>query len=71
VSKRRRFEKLMRKQGMPEALLHRLTCPIGIAGIDSKKPEAIAIAIAADLLQKQTASTAAHAKPTAQVHVLR
>jgi xanthine dehydrogenase accessory factor len=69
VSKRRRFEKLMRKQGMPDAVLNRLTCPIGIPGIDSKKPEAIAIAIAAELLQNQAISTAAYAKPPANLHV--
>jgi xanthine dehydrogenase accessory factor len=56
VSKRRRFEKLMHKQGMPDAVLNRLTCPIGISGIDSKKPEAIAIAVAAELLQKHAAA---------------
>jgi xanthine dehydrogenase accessory factor len=50
----------MRKQGMPAAALDRLSCPIGIPGIDSKKPEAIAIAVAAELLQKQAASTALH-----------
>jgi xanthine dehydrogenase accessory factor len=71
VSKRRRFEKLMRKQGMPDAVLDRLTCPIGIAGIESKKPEAIAIAVAAELLQKQAASTALYANPPANLHVLR
>jgi xanthine dehydrogenase accessory factor len=71
VSKRRRFEKLMRKQGMTDAVLDRLTCPIGIAGIESKKPEAIAIAVAAELLQKQAASTALHASPPANLHVLR
>jgi xanthine dehydrogenase accessory factor len=71
VSKRRRFEKLMRKQGMPDAVLDRLTCPIGIAGIESKKPEAIAIAVAAELLRKQTASTVSHVRPAVNLHVLR
>ena len=71
VSKRRRFEKLMRKQGMPDAVLDRLTCPIGIAGIESKKPEAIAIAVAAEVLQKQGASAALRAEPPANLHVLR
>jgi len=71
LSKRRRFEKLMRKQGMPDAVLDRLTCPIGIAGIESKKPEAIAIAVAAELLQKQAASSAIYAIPPTNVYVLR
>jgi xanthine dehydrogenase accessory factor len=69
ISKRRRFEKLMRKQGTPDTILNRLTCPIGIAGIESKKPEAIAIAVAAELLQKQAASTASRAP--SNLHVLR
>jgi xanthine dehydrogenase accessory factor len=69
VSKRRRFEKLMRKQGMQDAVLDRLTCPIGVAGIESKKPEAIAIAVAAELLQKQCASTAIHTQCTP--HIIR
>jgi xanthine dehydrogenase accessory factor len=58
VSKRRRFEKQMREQGMAAAAFDRLTCPVGIAGIDSKKPEAIAIAVAAQLLQTHATSTA-------------
>jgi xanthine dehydrogenase accessory factor len=68
-SKRRRFERLMRKQGMQDAVLERLTCPIGVAGIESKKPEAIAIAVAAELLQKQCAAAASHA-PSAS-HLIR
>jgi xanthine dehydrogenase accessory factor len=67
VSKRRRFEKQMRKLGMPATSLERLTCPIGLPGIDSKKPEAIAIAVAAELLQKQAPSTDLRSN----LHVLR
>ena len=70
VSKRRRFEKRMRKQGMQDAVLERLTCPIGVAGIESKKPEAIAIAVAAELLRKHEASTASEVKPRANLHLL-
>ena len=69
LSKRRRFEKLMRKQGIQNAVLDRLTCPIGVAGIESKKPEAIAIAVAAELLQKQCASAAIHTPSIS--HVIR
>jgi xanthine dehydrogenase accessory factor len=29
-----------------------MTCPIGVAGIDGKRPAAIAIAVAAELLQQ-------------------
>jgi xanthine dehydrogenase accessory factor len=55
-SKRRRFERDMRKQAMPGALLERLSCPIGIAGIASKKPADIAIAVAAELLHIRDAA---------------
>lgn len=53
--KRRRFERLMRKQGMPQPVLDRLTCPIGISGITGKKPREIAIAVAAELLRTKDA----------------
>jgi xanthine dehydrogenase accessory factor len=65
LSKRRRFENLMRKQGVTDSVLAGLTCPIGVAGIDSKKPEAIAIAVAAELLQKRVAQTRAHLNDSA------
>lgn len=74
VSKRRRFERLMRKQGMPDALLDRLTCPIGVRGAGGKKPAEIAIAVAAELLQKREARSLAepsHDKRNDNVHVLR
>jgi xanthine dehydrogenase accessory factor len=59
VSKRRRFEREMRKQAMPDALLERLTCPIGVGGIASKKPADIAVAVAAELLRVRDAVGAA------------
>jgi xanthine dehydrogenase accessory factor len=49
----------MRKQGMPESLLERLTCPIGVSGIASKKPADIAVAVAAELLRIRDAAAAA------------
>ena len=59
LSKRRRFERTMRKQGMPDGLLERLTCPIGVSGIASKKPADIAVAVAAELLRTRDAAGAA------------
>jgi xanthine dehydrogenase accessory factor len=56
VSKRRRFERAMRKQGMSDFLLKRLTCPIGVPGIASKKPADIAVAVAAELLRIRDAA---------------
>ncbi len=60
-SKKRRFEKRYRQQGMPQEMLDALTCPIGVGGISGKKPAEIAIAAAAEVLQAyerlSTAST--------------
>jgi len=53
LSKRRRFERLLRKQGMADDLLAELRCPIGVSGIPGKRPQEIAIAVAAELLQIQ------------------
>jgi xanthine dehydrogenase accessory factor len=57
LSKRRRFERLLRKQGITDAMLEKLTCPIGVPGIPGKRPQEIAIAVAAELLQIQAAVT--------------
>lgn len=56
-SKRRRFERLMRQQGMPEALIGRLTCPVGVPGVGGKRPQEIAVAISAQLLQLEAAKS--------------
>lgn len=49
-SKRRRFEKRFRQQGMTDPVMAALTCPIGIDGISGKKPAEIAVAAAAEVL---------------------
>lgn len=51
LSKRRRFEKRYRQQGMTEALMEQLICPIGVDGISGKKPVEIAVAVAAEVLR--------------------
>jgi len=51
LSKRRRFERQLRKLGLSESSLHRLTCPIGLPGVQGKQPVEIALAVAAQLLQ--------------------
>jgi xanthine dehydrogenase accessory factor len=56
-SKRRRFEKRYRQQGMPDLLLDFLTCPIGVDGIAGKKPAEIAVAAAAEVLQAYEQAT--------------
>ncbi len=50
-SKRRKFEKRLVAEGVEPALLAKLVCPIGIAGIGGKQPAEIAVAVAAELLQ--------------------
>jgi len=50
-SKRRRFEKRYRQQGMSQALIDSLVCPIGVDGISGKKPAEIAVATAAEILK--------------------
>jgi xanthine dehydrogenase accessory protein XdhC len=52
ATKRARFEtRLLREEGIGEADLETLTCPIGIEGVTGKEPEVIAAAVAAQLLQ--------------------
>ncbi len=51
LSKRRRFEKRFRSQGMPDDVLNKLVCPIGVEGISGKKPAEIAVAAAAQVLR--------------------
>lgn len=50
-SKRTSFEHRLRDRGLAPERLAELTCPIGIPGIVSKEPAAIALAVAAQLYQ--------------------
>jgi xanthine dehydrogenase accessory factor len=49
-TKRARFASRLRAIGVPPHMLSRLTCPIGVPGIGSKEPAAIAAAVAAQML---------------------
>lgn len=49
-TKRARFEKRLLADGLAEADLKRLICPIGISGVTGKHPREIAIAVAAEVL---------------------
>jgi xanthine dehydrogenase accessory factor len=51
LSKRRRFEKRFRQQGMSQAVIDQLICPIGVDGISGKKPAEIALSAAAEILK--------------------
>jgi xanthine dehydrogenase accessory factor len=45
------FRQRLQARGFSDAELAHVTCPIGVAGIADKRPEVIAIGIAAQLLQ--------------------
>lgn len=57
-SKAARFRARLLRSGLDPARVSTLTCPIGVPGIVSKQPAAIAIAIAAQLLQQSAAVAA-------------
>jgi len=63
VSKRRAFEKRMKNRGVPPARFRYMTCPIGVPGISGKEPAAIAIAVAAEVLQARERRAATAAAP--------
>lgn len=50
-TKRARFVHRYEERGIPAGTLARMTCPIGVAGIEGKEPEVIAVAVVAQLLQ--------------------
>ncbi|MBW8812743.1 MAG: xanthine dehydrogenase accessory protein XdhC [Caulobacterales bacterium] len=50
-TKRARFESRLRDDGLGEAAIARLNCPIGIPSLKNKAPAVIAIALAAQLLE--------------------
>jgi len=53
TTKRRRFERRLADRGLAADTIARLTCPIGLRGIPGKAPQEIAIAAAAELLEKR------------------
>jgi xanthine dehydrogenase accessory factor len=65
VTKRARFEKRLREAGVDESRVQGLICPIGIGGIASKEPAAIAAATAAQclVLHEALAAAASAARP--------
>ena len=52
ATKRARFLHRLDARGVPATALARLTCPIGVPGIQGKQPELIAVAVVAQLLQQ-------------------
>ncbi len=51
ITKRKKFEHRLKARGYTGADLARITCPIGIDGINSKQPAAIALSVSAQLQQ--------------------
>lgn len=63
-TKRARFEHRFEERGIAGERIKRMTCPIGLRGIDGKEPERIAIAVVAQLLLHEQSARAAAAVPT-------
>jgi xanthine dehydrogenase accessory factor len=64
ATKRARFLKRLGELGIPSTTLARLTCPIGLPGINGKEPAVIAVAVAAQLVQLAVSDRAATAADT-------
>jgi xanthine dehydrogenase accessory factor len=69
ASKRSQFERRLRARGIEPAQLATMTCPIGVPGIDDKRPAVIAIAVAAELLQQYEKHQRLAARPDAAPQV--
>lgn len=54
-SKAARFRSRLAREGMTAEAIARLVCPIGIGGIESKWPAAIAVGVAAQVMQRISA----------------
>ena len=59
ASKKARFVSRMRQAGLGDDDIAPLVCPIGIDGVASKLPAAIAASVVADLLRRRDAMAAA------------
>ncbi len=57
-TKRAKFARHFEKRGIAAATIARMTCPIGLPGIDGKAPEVIAAAVVAQLLLERASSSA-------------
>ena len=58
-SKGARFRSRLARDGLTPEAIRRLICPIGLEGVESKWPAAIAVGVAAQLLRSSGLSTAA------------
>jgi xanthine dehydrogenase accessory factor len=65
-TKRNRFIHHFEQRGISGATIERMTCPIGVPGIDGKEPEVIAAAVVAQLLQVSSRQHAEAPLPVAR-----
>lgn len=71
-SKRTRFEKRLLQKGLRQEEIKRLICPIGIPEISGKYPGAIAVSVAAQILQQlNTTGTFSEESPTMQSFIMQ
>jgi xanthine dehydrogenase accessory protein XdhC len=63
ASKAARFRSRLRRAGLGADVIGKLVCPIGVDGIESKWPAAIAVAVAAQLMQQISAVEVGVAQP--------
>jgi xanthine dehydrogenase accessory protein XdhC len=68
MSKAARFRSRLTRAGLGADVIRKLVCPIGVDGIDSKWPAAIAVAVAAQLMQQISAPPHTH---RAQAELMR
>jgi xanthine dehydrogenase accessory factor len=64
LTKRRQFERRLQDRGISAAQLAEMRCPIGAAGIYGKEPATIAIAVAAEVLQRRSKLSSAESVTT-------
>ena len=64
MSKRKQFERRLTMRGMDPARFERLTCPIGVDGIEGKEPGVIAVAVAAEVLREHARWVAVRSEET-------
>jgi hypothetical protein len=63
MSKAARFRSRLTRAGLGSDVIRKLVCPIGVDGIDSKWPAAIAVSVAAQLMQQISAPPHTHRAP--------
>ena len=66
MSKAARFRSRLTRAGLGADVIRKLVCPIGVDGIESKWPAAIAVAVAAQLMQRISAGAAYMEVPRAE-----